>query len=98
LARTQNVNSIQDLVLHHSYGDAPFEHPEIAPLCSQLTYAYDLFVDQGKGIGDPRQIRAALDDFFKEQRNRFTYTCVTLGQTLIFAAESAERARSRQDV
>ena len=42
MAHTQNVNSIQDLILHHSYGDASFEHPEIAPLCSQLVDAVEL--------------------------------------------------------
>lgn len=76
----------------HSYAEGTFEHPDIAPLCSRLDYTYELFVNQRRGGGDPDHVRRELDRFFTKQRNRFTYTCVTLGQTLIFAARDV-RAR-----
>lgn len=80
----------------HSYGEATFEHPDIAPLCSRLDYVYELFVNQRRGGGDPERVRAELDRFFTKQRNRFTYTCVTVGQTLIFAARDAQSRRTHE--
>jgi len=77
----------------HSYGDATFQHASIAPLCLQLDYAYELFVNKRSSRGDAQRIRAELDQFFVKHRNRFTYTCVTLGQTLIFAAREAREKR-----
>jgi DNA-binding MltR family transcriptional regulator len=77
----------------HSYVEATFEHPDIALLCSRLDYVYELFVNERRGGGDPDRIGAELDRFFEQNRNRFTYTCVTLGQALIFAAQQAQSRR-----
>jgi DNA-binding MltR family transcriptional regulator len=86
LKALQTIGRIRN-AFAHSYSDASFEHEEIAPLCSQLDYTYEIFVKQGYGSGDPTSTQANLDKFFVERRNQFTYTCVVLGQTLIVAAQ-----------
>jgi hypothetical protein len=88
LADLRTIGEIRN-AFAHSYDEASFEHEQIAPLCSRLDYTYELLVNQRRGGGDPTIIRAELDKFFVQNRNRFTYTCVTLGQTLIFAARNA---------
>jgi DNA-binding MltR family transcriptional regulator len=74
----------------HSYTDATFSDGEIAAFCSRLDYAYEVFVNQKRAVNAERT-RAALDSFFVKPRNCFTYTCVTLGQTLIRAAGEAQK-------
>jgi DNA-binding MltR family transcriptional regulator len=96
-AELTNLRTIGEIrnAFAHAYTEGRFEDDLIAPLCKRLDYAYEVFIVRGHAERDPEKVRAELDAFYKTQRNRFTHTCVTLGQTLIFSArEIPERRRA----
>lgn len=70
----------------HSFGVCTFDQAAIKDLCFKLEYAYELHVNQWSQPNQKEASQRELDQFFDTTRNRFTYTCVLLGQTLIHAA------------
>jgi DNA-binding MltR family transcriptional regulator len=92
-AELTNLRTIGEIrnAFAHSYTEGRFDDQLIAPLCNRLDYAYEVFIVRGHAGRDPDKVRTELDTFYKVQRNRFTHTCVTLGQTLILAARKAQK-------
>lgn len=94
-AELNNLRTIGEIrnAFAHSYTEGSFDHPSIAPLCASLDFAYEVFIHRGHAGRDGGAVRADLDRFYQKHRNRFTHTCVTLGQTLIMSARRAQEQR-----
>ena len=88
MAELSNLRTIGEIrnSFAHSDTEGRFGDQSIAALCNRLDYAYEVFIVRGHAERDPDKVRSDLDALYKVQRNRFTHTCVTLGQTLIGAA------------
>ena len=69
----------------HSYVEGHFEQDDVGALCDKLDYAYD-FIERRVREKEREGTRKTMDKFFTNRRNRFTYTVMLVGQTLMLAA------------